>query len=71
MNQIPLIYPRSLSSDSESLLHLKRLVEYRMPQHRRGFYLWMIIAPLTAPFMIVRTFLVLFQIPMNTQFARF
>jgi hypothetical protein len=54
LTQIPLIYPSSLSSDSESLLHLQTLLEHRMPQHRKGFYLWMIIAPLTAPFMIVR-----------------
>ncbi|KAF9452920.1 hypothetical protein P691DRAFT_755954 [Macrolepiota fuliginosa MF-IS2] len=52
-SRIPLIYPSSLSSDSESLLHLKKLVEHRMPRHRRGFYAWMIIAPFTAPFMIV------------------
>jgi hypothetical protein len=52
--QIPLVYPSSLSSDSESLLHLKALLQYRMPLHRRGFYLWMVIAPLTVPFVIVR-----------------
>jgi len=51
--RIPLIYPPSLCSDSESLLHLKALVANRMPRHRKGFYLWMIIAPFTAPFMIV------------------
>lgn len=52
--QIPLIYPSSLSSNRDSLEHFKTFLDDRMPRHRRGFYLWMIIAPLTAPFMIIR-----------------
>ncbi|KXN81795.1 hypothetical protein AN958_03721 [Leucoagaricus sp. SymC.cos] len=51
--QIPLVYPPSSSSDTESLHHLGAFLEHRMPRHRRGFYLWMFIAPFTAPFMII------------------
>ncbi|KAF5360635.1 hypothetical protein D9756_004997 [Leucocoprinus leucothites] len=51
--RIPLIYPSSLSSDTDSLIHFRTLLEHRVPRHRRGLYLWMIIAPFTAPFMII------------------
>ncbi|KAF8059303.1 hypothetical protein FPV67DRAFT_1519688, partial [Lyophyllum atratum] len=30
------------------------LVAYRTPRHRKGFYMWMVIAPFMAPFMIIR-----------------
>ncbi|KAF8625981.1 hypothetical protein AX17_006705 [Amanita inopinata Kibby_2008] len=50
---IPLIYPPSISTGPKTLSELRALVSYRMPKHRKGFYLWMIVAPLTAPFIIV------------------
>jgi len=50
-SMIPLIYP-GLACTSP-LSHLKSLLEKRTPRHKRGFYMWMIIAPFTAPFMIV------------------
>ncbi|KAN0087596.1 Mitochondrial K+-H+ exchange-related domain containing protein [Tylopilus felleus] len=57
--KIPLIYPPSLypaGTDpalNPSLAHLQTLLASRGPRHRRGFYLWMLIAPLTAPFTII------------------
>ncbi|KAJ3524212.1 hypothetical protein NM688_g8600 [Phlebia brevispora] len=48
---IPLIYPSTVCSSP--LEHLRTLLAKRTPRHRRGFYMWMIIAPLTAPFMII------------------
>ncbi|KDR83090.1 hypothetical protein GALMADRAFT_88915 [Galerina marginata CBS 339.88] len=50
---IALIFPPSLLSPSTSLSDLRAYVEHRIPRHRKGFYLWMIIAPFTAPFMII------------------
>jgi len=50
---IPLIYPSSLSNDSAVMSELRSLLEYRTLRHRKGFYTWMIIAPFTAPFMII------------------
>ncbi|TFK33022.1 mitochondrial K+-H+ exchange-related-domain-containing protein [Crucibulum laeve] len=50
---IPLIYPPSLSSGSEALSELHALITHRIPKHRKGFYTWMVIAPFTAPFMII------------------
>ena len=43
-----------MSSDIDSLEHLQTFLADRIPRHRRGFYLWMIVAPLTAPLMIIR-----------------
>ncbi|KAI6042726.1 mitochondrial K+-H+ exchange-related-domain-containing protein [Pisolithus marmoratus] len=61
--KIPLIYPpsvystlsapRSDESMHHSLSHLRVLLDNREPRHRRGFYLWMLIAPLTIPLAIV------------------
>ncbi|KAG5644545.1 hypothetical protein DXG03_008200 [Asterophora parasitica] len=51
--KIPLIYPPSINSDSVTLNELHALVAYRTPRHRKGFFLWMALAPLTAPFMII------------------
>ncbi|KAG6840377.1 hypothetical protein C0991_007114 [Blastosporella zonata] len=50
---IPLIYPPSINSGSITLAELRALIAYRTPRHRKGFYLWMILAPFTAPFMII------------------
>ncbi|KAI6039358.1 mitochondrial K+-H+ exchange-related-domain-containing protein [Pisolithus marmoratus] len=62
-SMIPLIYPpsvystlsapRSDESMHHSLSHLRVLLDNREPRHRRGFYLWMLIAPLTIPLAIV------------------
>ncbi|KAG6919633.1 hypothetical protein DXG01_003497 [Tephrocybe rancida] len=51
---IPLIYPPSINSGPVTLAELRALIAYRTPRHKKGFYLWMIIAPFTAPFMIIR-----------------
>jgi hypothetical protein len=54
--QIPLLYPESIISSSTVLSDLRAYTEHRIPRHRRGFYLWMIIAPFTAPFMLIRMY---------------
>lgn len=61
--RIPLIYPPSIYASlpptgvnevsHPSITHLRTLLTSREPRHRRGFWMWMAIAPLTAPFMIV------------------
>jgi hypothetical protein len=61
--RIPLIYPPSIYASlpstgvdevpHPSIVHLRTLLTSREPRHRRGFWIWMAIAPLTAPFMIV------------------
>ncbi|KLO09062.1 hypothetical protein SCHPADRAFT_834439 [Schizopora paradoxa] len=51
--QIPLVHPTKLASKSSPLVHLEQLLEKRIPSHRKGFYLWMLVSPLTAPFMII------------------
>ncbi|KAF9077497.1 mitochondrial K+-H+ exchange-related-domain-containing protein [Rhodocollybia butyracea] len=50
---IPLLYPPSIHSAESSLAHLRQLVQSREPRHKKGFWMWMIIAPFTAPFMII------------------
>ncbi|KIK26746.1 hypothetical protein PISMIDRAFT_8770 [Pisolithus microcarpus 441] len=60
---IPLIYPpsvysslptpRSDESVHPSLSHLRVLLDSRGPRHRRGFYCWMLAAPLTFPLTII------------------
>ena len=62
--EIPLIYPPSAYSELSvptlnptlhpSLSQLRRLLSSREPRHRRGFYMWMLVAPLTFPFTIIR-----------------
>jgi len=56
-NKVPLtmslVFPPSLISPSEVLSELRAHVEHRIPQHRNGFYLWMLIAPLTAPLKLI------------------
>ncbi|KAF8442889.1 mitochondrial K+-H+ exchange-related-domain-containing protein [Boletus edulis BED1] len=58
-NFIPLIYPPSLyPAGADHALyppveHLRTLLANRGPRHRRGFYLWMLIAPLTLPIMLI------------------
>lgn len=48
---IPLIHPKLLGTSP--LAHIEKLVAKRTPRHRRGFYMWMLLAPLTTPFMII------------------
>ncbi|KAG6377118.1 hypothetical protein JVT61DRAFT_1169 [Boletus reticuloceps] len=58
--KIPLIYPSSLyPAGADHALyppveHLRALLANRGPRHRKGFYLWMLIAPLTLPIMLIR-----------------
>lgn len=61
--RIPLIYPPSIYASlpptglnevsHPSIIHLRTLLTSRGPRHRRGFWMWLAIAPLTAPFIIV------------------
>ncbi|GBE89343.1 hypothetical protein SCP_1600040 [Sparassis crispa] len=48
---IPLVYPPS--ARSSPLQQLRTLLEKRTPRHRRGFITWLLIAPLTSPFILV------------------
>ncbi|KAI5119200.1 hypothetical protein M0805_004455 [Coniferiporia weirii] len=50
---IPLIYPAFYASKVSPLQHLQSLLERRTPTHRRGFYFWILVSPLTAPFMLI------------------
>ncbi|KAF8800102.1 hypothetical protein BYT27DRAFT_7200608 [Phlegmacium glaucopus] len=50
---IPLVFPPSILSPSEVLSELRQYTEHRIPKHRKGFYLWMLIAPMMTPFMII------------------
>ncbi|KAJ3503908.1 hypothetical protein NMY22_g18088 [Coprinellus aureogranulatus] len=51
--RIPLYYPPKILSRETVMSELRQYVEHRIPAHRKGFYTWLAIAPLTAPFMIV------------------
>jgi len=61
LSKVPLIYPPSIypaplatgSKMHPSLALLRTLLSNREPRHRRGFYMWMLIAPLTTPFMLI------------------
>ncbi|KAJ3792322.1 mitochondrial K+-H+ exchange-related-domain-containing protein [Lentinula aff. detonsa] len=50
---IRLLYPPSIQSAESSLAQLRQLIRTREPRHKKGFLTWMIIAPFTAPFMII------------------
>ncbi|KAJ3878663.1 mitochondrial K+-H+ exchange-related-domain-containing protein [Lentinula edodes] len=50
---LPLLYPPSIQSAESSLSQLRELIHTREPRHKKGFWTWMIIAPFTAPFMII------------------
>ncbi|KAJ7643938.1 mitochondrial K+-H+ exchange-related-domain-containing protein [Roridomyces roridus] len=50
---VPLVYPPSVSSGPGALSELRTLLQKRIPLHNRGFYTYAIIAPLTAPFMLI------------------
>ncbi|KAK7048558.1 p-loop containing nucleoside triphosphate hydrolase protein [Favolaschia claudopus] len=51
--QIHLLYPPSISSASSALSDLGDLLQKRIPLHRKGVWTYVLIAPFTAPFMIV------------------
>ena len=51
--QIPLIYPQH--TIMSPLLNLQTLVDKRAPRHKRGAWIWLLVSPLTAPFMLIRT----------------
>ncbi|KAF8962968.1 mitochondrial K+-H+ exchange-related-domain-containing protein [Flammula alnicola] len=51
--KIPLIFPPSQLSPSTALSELRAYTGHRIPRHRKGFYFWMLLSPLTAPFIIV------------------
>ncbi|KAF9257495.1 hypothetical protein L218DRAFT_110271 [Marasmius fiardii PR-910] len=50
---IPLLYPPSIYSSEVSLEHLRLLLSARKPRHKRGAWLWIVLSPFTAPFMLV------------------
>ncbi|KAI0647664.1 mitochondrial K+-H+ exchange-related-domain-containing protein [Trametes meyenii] len=49
--QIPLIYPPSACTSP--IPHLRSLVEKRTPRHKKGFWFWLAVSPLTAPFALI------------------
>ncbi|THH16858.1 hypothetical protein EW146_g3833 [Bondarzewia mesenterica] len=49
---IPLVHPKFFGSSP--LTHLENLLAKRKPRHLKGFWTWMLISPLTAPFMLVQ-----------------
>jgi len=49
--QIPLIYPQHIITSP--LLNLQTLVDKRAPRHKRGAWFWLLVSPLTAPFMLI------------------
>jgi hypothetical protein len=51
-NKIPLVHPKFVGTSP--LAHLESILSRRSPRHRKGFYMWMLLAPLTAPFMLIR-----------------
>lgn len=48
---IPLVHPTIVGTPP--LAHLEAILTRRGPRHRKGFYTWMLLAPLTAPFMLI------------------
>lgn len=48
---IPLVHPTIVGTSP--LSHLEAILTRRGPRHRKGFYTWMLLAPLTAPFMLI------------------
>ncbi|KAI9512394.1 mitochondrial K+-H+ exchange-related-domain-containing protein [Russula earlei] len=48
---IPLVHPKIVGISP--LAHLETILTRRTPRHRKGFYTWMLLAPLTTPFMLI------------------
>lgn len=55
--KIPLVYPSLYDGRTPPLKHLQSLLEKRVPSHRKGFYFWALISPLTVPFIVIRMLL--------------
>ncbi|KAF7346595.1 p-loop containing nucleoside triphosphate hydrolase protein [Mycena sanguinolenta] len=53
MLEVPLVYPPSISSAPSAISDLQAFLQERIPQHNKGFWTFLLIAPLTAPFMII------------------
>ncbi|PPR03752.1 hypothetical protein CVT26_005792 [Gymnopilus dilepis] len=51
--KFPLLYPPSVLSHSATLSDLRSFLELRIPRHRKGFIMWLLISPFTAPFMLI------------------
>ncbi|KAH9969574.1 mitochondrial K+-H+ exchange-related-domain-containing protein [Russula dissimulans] len=48
---IPLVHPKIVGISP--LAHLETILTRRTPRHRKGFYMWMLLAPLTTPFIVI------------------
>jgi len=48
---IPLVHPKIVGT--LPLAHLETILTRRSPRHRKGFYMWMLLAPLTMPFIVI------------------
>ncbi|KAF9483573.1 hypothetical protein BDN70DRAFT_873642 [Pholiota conissans] len=51
--KIPLVFPPSQVSPEQALAELRAYTRHRIPRHRKGFYVWMGLAPLMTPFMLI------------------
>ncbi|KAF7364993.1 p-loop containing nucleoside triphosphate hydrolase protein [Mycena venus] len=51
--EVPLFYPPSVLSGPSALSELRAFLQKRIPQHNKGFWTYLLISPLTAPFMII------------------
>ncbi|KAI0662332.1 mitochondrial K+-H+ exchange-related-domain-containing protein [Cubamyces menziesii] len=49
--QIPLIYPPSACTSP--LPHIQSLLAKRTPRHKKGFWFWLAVSPITAPFALI------------------
>ncbi|KAJ7713847.1 mitochondrial K+-H+ exchange-related-domain-containing protein [Mycena olivaceomarginata] len=45
--EVPLVYPPSVSSAPEALSELRKLLQQRIPLHQKGFWIYLLVAPLT------------------------
>ncbi|KAE9393882.1 hypothetical protein BT96DRAFT_1022823 [Gymnopus androsaceus JB14] len=50
---IPLLYAPSIHNAEASLAQLRDLVQIREPRHRKGFWIWALLTPLTFPFKLI------------------
>ncbi|KAF7298832.1 p-loop containing nucleoside triphosphate hydrolase protein [Mycena indigotica] len=52
--KIPLLYAPKVTSAPEAISNLQAFIQNRIPIHSKGFWTYLLIAPLTAPFVIIR-----------------
>lgn len=52
-SSIPFLYPPSLTSSAVALGHLRWHVEHRISRHRKGFYMWGLLTPITFPLKLI------------------